>query len=96
MVQSDVVELCILDDGRRAGVVSRVHESEDLGGCWNPPFRLVQRRQRLVSRRELSDRDQLQEVPEIFLIRPAGCGGRVASKNSPMYRNPPSYLVCPS
>ena len=75
MVQSDVVELCILDDGRRAGVVSRVHESEDLGGCWNPPFRLVQRRQRLVSRRELSDRDQLQEVPEIFLIKAGGCGG---------------------
>ena len=68
MVQSDVVELCVLDDGGRAGVVGRVHESEDLGGCWYPPFRLVQRRQRLVSRRELPDRDQLQEVPEIFSL----------------------------
>ena len=72
MVQSDVVELCVLDDGGRAGVVGRVHQCEDLGGRGYPPFRLVQRRQRLVSGRELPDRDQLQEVPEIFFIRTAG------------------------
>ena len=67
MVQSDVVELCVLNDGGGAGVVGRVHESEDLGGCWYPPFRLVQRRQRLVSRRELSDGDQLKQGPGIYL-----------------------------
>ena len=74
VVQSDVVELCVLDDGGGAGVVGRVHEGEDLGGGGDPPFRLVERRQRLVSRRELSDRDQLQEVPEISLIKASGGG----------------------
>ena len=72
VVQSDVVELCVLDDGGGAGVVGRVHEGEYLGGGGYPPFRLVQRRQGLVSRRELPDRDQLQEVPEISLIRAGG------------------------
>ena len=38
VVQSDVVELCVLDDGGGAGVVGRVHEGEDLGGGGDPPF----------------------------------------------------------
>ena len=87
MVQSDVVELCVLDDGGGAGVVGRVHEGEDLGGGGYPPLRLVERRQRLVSRRELSDGDQLQEVPEIFLIKAGVVVAEWwwwASKNSPM------------
>ena len=87
VVQSDVVELCVLDDGGRAGVVGRVHEGEDLGGGGYPPLRLVERRQRLVSRRELSDGDQLQEVPEIFLIKAGVVVAEWwwwASKNSPM------------
>ena len=72
VVQSYVVELDVLDDGGGAGVVGRVHEGEYLGGCGYPPFRLVQGRQGLVSRRELPDRDQLQQVPEMSLIRAAG------------------------
>ena len=85
VVQSDVVELDVLDDGGGAGVVGRVHEGEDLGGGGYPPLRLVERRQRLVSRRKLSDRDQLQEVPEISFIKFTNCGGVLSgSKNSPM------------
>ena len=70
VVQSDIVELCVLNDGGGAGVVGRVHEGEDLGGGWDPPLGFVKRRQRLVCRRELPDGDQLQQVPEISSIKP--------------------------
>ena len=36
-----------------------------LGGCGYPPLGLAQGRQGLVSRRELADGDQLQQVPDI-------------------------------
>ena len=70
MIQSDVVELRVLDDGGGTGVVGRVHEGQDLGGRRYPPLGLVERRQRLVSRRELSDGDQLENVPEELKIAP--------------------------
>ena len=38
VVQSDVVELCVLNDGGGAGVVGRVHQGEDLGGRGYPPL----------------------------------------------------------
>ena len=38
VVQSDVVELCVLDDGGGAGVVGGVDEGEDLGGRRYPPL----------------------------------------------------------
>ena len=37
VVEGDIVELCVVDQGRDTQVVCSIHQGQNLDGGWNPP-----------------------------------------------------------